>query len=72
MVPIYNDTYVMLFFGLVKKMVANNIHTDDSTKVHFPLIIMLLRIKAIITINNSNINFIPKCIVIGLVDVHVH
>lgn len=31
-VPIYNDTYVMLFFGLLKKLVSKWL-TEDADKV---------------------------------------
>lgn len=34
-VPIYNDTYVMLFFGLLKKLVAKWL-VDDPNKVGVP------------------------------------
>ena len=32
-VPIYNDTYVMLFFGLLKKLVSKWLVLDDPNKV---------------------------------------
>ena len=32
-VPIYNDTYVMIFFGLLKKLVTRFMCTGDDDKV---------------------------------------